>query len=160
LIQEIFIGINGRNNLRQYILNNKTMHIEINDNTTIRSIQETFSDFYPYLQLEFYNRPHDKYEASSEDNLIFPGKTIGEIKQTHVSAILEIQPLSKVADIEGEFMKRFGLTIQILRKEKSHWEQTTGMDDFTIKELNEFGRSSSDEFIMEEPDSEYNDDQV
>jgi hypothetical protein len=25
--------------------------------------------------------------------------------------------------------------------------QTTGMDDFTLKDLNEFGRNSSDEFI-------------
>ena len=138
---------------------NKAMHIEINDNTTIRSIQETFSDFYPYLQLEFYKKPHDKYEASSADDSIFPGKTIGEIKQTHVSAILEIHPLSRVADIENEMMQRFGLAVQILRKEKDHWEQTTGMDDFTIKELNELGRSSSDEFITEEPDSEYSDEQ-
>lgn len=29
------------------------------------------------------------------------------------------------------------------------------MDDFTLKELNEMGRNSSDEFILSEPDSEY-----
>ena len=133
------------------------MHIEINDNTTIRSIQETFSDFYPYLKLEFYSKPPEKFKASSEDDLIFPGKTVGEIKETHVSASIKIHPLSRVADIEKEFMQRLGLEIQILRKEKSYWEQTTGMDNFTLKELNELGRSSSDEFILEEPDSEYED---
>ncbi len=40
------------------------MHIEITDNTTIRYIQETFSNFYPYLHLEFYSKPHAAYEAS------------------------------------------------------------------------------------------------
>ena len=35
-------------------------------------------------------------------------------------------------------------------KEKKSCEQTTGMDDFTLKELNEFGRSSSGEFIVED----------
>jgi len=40
------------------------MHIEINDNTSFRHIQEKFSDYYPYLQIEFYKKSHKKYEAS------------------------------------------------------------------------------------------------
>ncbi|QEC66254.1 hypothetical protein FRZ67_02630 [Panacibacter ginsenosidivorans] len=132
------------------------MHIEINDNTTLRHIQEIFSDYYPYLQMEFYKSPHKKYEASAERELIYPGKTIGEVKQTHVSAMIEMLPLSKVADVEKEFMQRFGLSVQILRKEKDHWEQTTGMDDFTLKELNEMGRNSSDDFILSDLDEEEN----
>lgn len=132
------------------------MHIDINDNTTLRHIQEIFSDYYPYLQMEFYKSPHKKYEASAERELIYPGKTIGEVKQTHVSAIIEILPHSKVADVEKEFLQRFGLSVQILRKEKDHWEQTTGMDDFTLKELNEIGRSSSDDFILSDLDEEEN----
>ena len=94
------------------------MHFEINDNTTIRHIQERFSDYYPYLQIEFYKKPHKKYEASEDKDLLFPGKTIGEVKQTHVSALMEIKPDSKVAEIEKEFMQRFGLSVQILKKEK------------------------------------------
>lgn len=132
------------------------MHIEINDNTTLRHIQEIFSDYYPYLQMEFYKSPHKKYEASAERELIYPGKTIDEVKQTHVSAIIEMLPHSKVAGVEKEFMQRFGLSVQILRKEKDHWEQTTGMDDFTLKELNEMGRSSSDDFILSDLDEEEN----
>lgn len=132
------------------------MHIDINDNTALRHIQEIFSDYYPYLQMEFYKSPHKKYEASAERELIYPGKTIGEVKQTHVSAIIEILPHSKVADVEKEFLQRFGLSVQILRKEKDHWEQTTGMDDFTLKELNEMGRSSSDDFILSDLDEEEN----
>jgi hypothetical protein len=49
-----------------------------------------------------------------------------------------------------EFQNRFGLFAQVFRKEKRSWEQTTGMDDFTLKQLNEFGRNSSDEFILED----------
>ena len=124
------------------------MHIEINDNTTLRHLQDVFSDYYPYLQIEFYRKTHKKYEASAEDDLLFPGKTIGEIKITHLSAVLEIQPWYKIADVEREFQQRFGLSVQVLRKEKNKWEQTTGMDDFTLREMNEIGRNSSDEFII------------
>lgn len=133
------------------------MYIEINDDTTIRHIQEKISDYYPYLQIEFHRRPHKKYKASGANDLIFPGDTIGDVKQTHISAILEITPVSKVADIEKEFQQRFGLSVQILRKENEKWIQTTGMDDFTLKELNVLSRNSSDEFILAEPDSEYED---
>jgi hypothetical protein len=124
------------------------MHIEINDTTTLRHIQEVFSNYYPYLQLEFYKQPHKKYEASRQEDNIYPAKTIAEIKQTHVSGLLEIMPTYKVADVEKEFLQRFGLSVQVLRKEKNTWVQTTGMDDFTLKDLNEMGHNSLDEFIV------------
>lgn len=126
------------------------MHIEINDTTRLGEIQQVFSDFYPYLQLRFYNRQHKIYEASADDDLLPPDHTIGEVRKTHVSGLLEILPLYKTADVEREFRDRFALSVQVLRKEKDGWVQTTGMDDFTLKELNEFGRNSSDEQILED----------
>ena len=126
------------------------MYIEINDTTSLREIQVVFSSFYPYLQIKFYNRRHKKYEASDELHEIEPNILIEDIKATHISGVLEILPLSKVSEVEKEFLHRFGLSVQILRKEKNAWQQTTGMDDFTLKELNEIGRNSSDEFIVQE----------
>lgn len=124
------------------------MHIEINDRTTLNEIQQVFSDFYPNLKIEFYKIPHKKYEPSGTDQLIAHNKKIGDVKKTHVSGVLEMMPASKIADIEKEFLQRFGLSAQILVKEKSGWQQSTGMDDFTLKDLNELGRNSSDEFII------------
>lgn len=133
------------------------MHIGINDNTMLHDIQDVFSDYYPYLQIEFYRKSHKAFEASEEIDRIDPGMKVGDIKKTHVSGILEILPLYKVANVEKEFKTRFGISVQILRKEKDEWEQTTGMDSFTLKELNEIGRNSSDEYILSESDSEDND---
>jgi hypothetical protein len=124
------------------------MYIEINDNTTLRYIQETFSAYYPYLQIGFYSKPHRKYESSDKEDLLHPGKMIEEVKTTHVYALLEIQPSNKVADVEKEFLLRFGLSVQVFWKDKNTWRQTTGLDDFSLKELNELGRNSSDEFIV------------
>ncbi len=130
------------------------MHIDINDRTSFREIQKAFSDFYPYLQLEFYTRPHKKYETSLDIDLVLPGKTVGEVKKTHVSGILEIRPQETVADVEKELKQRFGLSAQVFWKDKEVWCQTTGMDDFTLKELNEMGRNSSDEFIISDYEEE------
>jgi hypothetical protein len=128
------------------------MHIDINDKTPLVAIQTVFSDFYPYLKIEFYAKGHKKYELSEERHMIEPNILIGDIKATHISGILEILPSYKVADVEREFLERFGLSIQVFRKEKDGWEQTSGMDDFTLKELNEIGRNSSDEVILSDYD--------
>lgn len=130
------------------------MHITINDQTPLSEIQKVFSDFYPYLKLEFYSKRHKKYESSQEINQIDPNILVGDIKARHGAGILEILPLSLVVDVEQEFQSRFGLSVQICRKEKNGWEQSTGMDDFTLKELNEFGRESSDEFILSDPEED------
>ncbi|MDP3128017.1 MAG: hypothetical protein Q8M81_05940 [Sediminibacterium sp.] len=76
------------------------------------------------------------------------------IRKTHLSAILEIQPLYKVSAVEREFRERFGLSVQVLSKEKNNWAQAAGLDDLTLKELNELSRNASDEYILSEPDSE------
>lgn len=102
------------------------MHIDINDNTKLREIQKVFSDFYPYLQINFFRKAHRQYEASEEQDLIEADTTVSNIKQTHVSGILEILPLYKVSDVEKEFQQRFGLSVQVFRKEKNEWEQSTG----------------------------------
>jgi glycerol-3-phosphate O-acyltransferase len=132
------------------------MYIEINDNSTLREIQQAFNNFYPYLQLEFFLKPHKKYESSPEKNKAYPGETIGDLKQTHVSGVIDIHPWYKASAVEREFLDRFGLSAQILVKENDHWKQTTGLDDFTLKELNELSRNASDEFIVEDYEESIN----
>jgi hypothetical protein len=138
------------------IVNNKmySMHIEINDNTTLSEIQKTFADFYPWLQIEFYNKAHKKYEGSEKAGHLSPGSAVGAVKHTHVSGVLEIRPGYKVADVEKEFLQRFGLSVQIMMREKDQWVQTTGTDILTLKDLNQLSRNASDEYILSELDTE------
>ncbi len=131
------------------------MYLTIDDRTLIRHIQKKFNTFYPYLQIKFYYTPHKIFEDSADNDQIYAGKSIGEVKQTHISAVIEITPLTKVAEVEKEFQERFGLPVQIFMKNKNKWQQTTTMDNFTLKELNEFGRNSSDDAIIAEPDPDY-----
>ncbi|KAA9040595.1 hypothetical protein FW778_00705 [Ginsengibacter hankyongi] len=134
------------------------MHIEINDKTLLKNIQDVFSDFYPYLKIEFYNTRHKKYEGSMETDLIDPLTDIGSLRHKHVSGILEIQPFFKVADVEKEFQQHFKLSVQVFNKDKDGWRQTTEMDDFTLKELNQIGRNSSDEFIISDYEESFEED--
>ncbi len=130
------------------------MHLEINDNTRLGEIQKIFSDHYAWLSLAFYHDRHKKYESSDEALRLSPDKTVGEVRNTHISTLIEIQPSYHVADVEREFMLRAGLSVQVLKKENEHWEQTSGLDNLSLHDLNILGRNAADEYIVSDESAE------
>src|SRR5688572_4389579 len=121
------------------------MHIQLHDNITLKEIKNVFSDHYPFLKLEFYSKPHLLYESSDECDVLPDEKMLKEIKEIHIDGIIDIHPKEKVADLEFDFQRRFGLPVQVLRLEQGKWQQTTAMDGFTLKDVNQFSKSDSDE---------------
>lgn len=134
------------------LLDNKYnfMHTEINDNTTFRELQDLFSSYYPFLRLAFYKEGHRPYETSDEKEAIAPRQKIGDFKKTHVSGLLEILPHYKARGVEKELLSRFGLTAQVLRKDRNCWVQAAGLDDLSLKELNELSRNASDDYVVKD----------
>jgi hypothetical protein len=128
------------------------MHIHIHDKTTLGEIQDVFSTYYPYLRLRFYQHPHQHFETSSEKERLSEDLQITDIRQTHIDRVLEIMPTQRVDEVEDIFLKQFGLNVQILKKEKNEWVQTTGLDSYSLKEVNEFSRNDSDEFVVRDYD--------
>jgi hypothetical protein len=133
------------------------MHLEIHDDTTFRDIQDVFSNHFPWLRLAFYRHPHDRFESSDEKHALEPRMNVGAFKKTHVSGLLEILPLSRVRDVEQELQDRFGLPVQILRKDRNCWVQTHGLDDLPLKELNELSRNASDSYLIEDYEAGFQD---
>lgn len=132
------------------------MHIQLHDQITLREIKSVFSSYYPYLKLEFYAVPHKLFEASAEKDILPDDVQLQTIKAGHTDGIIDIQPTEKVADLEREFQVRFELPLQVLCMEHGEWTQTTGMDSFTLKEVNEYSRLDSDEDVIEEDEEIYN----
>lgn len=126
------------------------MHIQLHDNITLKEIKTVFSDFYPYLKLEFYATNHLLYESSDERDVLPDDKRLKEIKEIHIDGVIDIQPTEKVADLEFEFQRRFGLPVQVLRLERGEWTQTTAMDAFTLKDVHEFSKNDSDDYLVED----------
>lgn len=119
------------------------MIIEINDSKTIGDIQDKFSTFFPFLKIEFYERPHHWHEGS-ESKTAFPrDKKLGEIRKNHPHGALEIHSWYRTGDLEQAFHKKFILNVQVLRLHGNHWVQTAGTDKLTLKEQNEIGRNAT-----------------
>ena len=128
------------------------MHIHIHDKTTLGEIQNVFGTYYPYLRLRFYKHPHLHFQISSEKERLSEDLLISDIRQTHIDKVLEIMPTQRVDEVEDLFLKQFGLSVQILKKEKNEWVQTTGLDSYSLKEVNEFSRNDSDVFVVRDYD--------
>lgn len=128
------------------------MHIHIHDKTTLGEIQNVFATYYPYLRLRFYSHPHQHFQISSEKERLSDDLRLEDIRKTHIDKVLEIMPFQRVDEVEDIFMRQFGLGVQIMKKEKNEWVQTTGLDSYSLKEVNEFSRNDSDEFVVRDYD--------
>jgi hypothetical protein len=116
------------------------MILEINDTKTVEELRKEFSEYYSFLSLEFYDRPHELQEATPVRHQYRHSRTIGQIRGVHEPGLVEISPLRKTGEVEQSFSKQHGLYVQILRHHGDTWVQTAGTDALTLQEQNEIGR--------------------
>lgn len=123
-------------------LKRNTMEIYISEEDVLRNIQNKFHEVYPYLKLECYLCPHDQ-GGGTANNKKLPGDTpIEEIRLIHSFGWIDISEHRIVAEVERDFYRDMGLAIQIFRRSRSGWLQTTRTDDLSLGEQNRIGRES------------------
>ena len=116
------------------------MKIHIDKNTTTAQIKEKFSKTYPFLKLEFYKKAHAVGQASPKSDLIEEELPINEIRKPNSEGDFVFTPENTVNDVEQGFEKNYGIHVQVLRKSRGLWLETTATDDWTLKEQNETGK--------------------
>lgn len=119
------------------------MILEINNTVTIKEVQRRFRAAFPFLKIEFSDRPHDWGEPVMDGHWYgIDFQLISLTKRAPLADFIIIQPWDKVGDVEEQFKTKFGLYPQILRREEYQWIQTAGTDELMLDELNEIGRRS------------------
>jgi len=131
------------------------MHIIINDKTVLKEIQKTFSKYYPFLLLKFYKTPHSKFEDSKYFDELDSNKSLGEINKNHAATIIDIMPMERVFHFENIFYEKTGISVQVLKLENETWQQTSCLDNLTLRDLNIIGRNSSDDFVLRDVDDDF-----
>jgi len=115
------------------------MKITINDRRKIHEIQESFSEVFPYLKLEFFSKPHKPGNASPKKFMKSSSKTIGECRTVHSNGTMTILPKMQVLDLEKGFSDTFGLSVQVFRKSGNAWLEVTSTGGWTLEEENRVG---------------------
>jgi hypothetical protein len=129
------------------------MEIYISEEATIASIRQDFREAYPFLQLAFYQQPHETGESCCSSQRIPPETPIEDIRMMHTFGWLNISHQRTAAEIEQDFRRLMGLNVQVLRKSGDLWLQTTKTDFWTLQRLNEEGKLAQQHmfFYPEEP---------
>lgn len=118
------------------------MIFDMNDHRTLGEIREAFSRRFPFLAIEFPNRPVKGKKIAPHKHLHPPDTTVGGISMAGHPGFLEIYPRLKVKDVEEVFKKDFGITVQVLRNMHGAWVLTSDRDHLTLDEENEIAARS------------------
>jgi len=122
------------------------MIINITHKTTVKDVQRKFGAAYPFLKIEFSDKPH------KEGELVIKGywydgsfKLLSLAKKPEEGWIV-VHPWQKTGQIEETFNNRFGLYPQIFRREVTKWIETAGTDVLSLEEQNTIGRKMVDKY--------------
>jgi len=113
------------------------MIIELNTQTSIKQIQESFTNRFPFLKIEFFiDANHDGINTANEmikdHNL-----TLGSLAAQNINTNLEIHGMQTINELEHLFKNNFGVIAQVFYKRNNNWLVTSTSDKLTLNELNQ-----------------------
>ena len=111
-------------------------------NKTIAEIKKDFNTFFPGLSLSFYKKPHKEREGSSPKEEISEDMAITNIVDFADEEYIEINPDMSVMEFESNMQEKYKLSIQVFRKSKDLWLQTSATDHWSLNLQNEKGLKS------------------
>jgi len=109
------------------------MKLHIDDSKSIEEIQNQFIDVFKFIKIEFFTKSHNPGESSAKKDLIEISKKLGEIRSKHNEGDLLITKEMTVNDVENSFEDKFGVHVQVFRKQNDVWLLTTNIDDWTLE---------------------------
>ena len=126
------------------------MKLYISAEAKIKEIANIFQERFPYLKLVFFKSKHGLLEGSSRKDIIPSNSTLIEAAGAMKEGELEIKPQQTVAEVEQAFQKKFNLPVQIFRKARFSWIETTMTDQLTLARQNSMGRAACGAIYDEE----------
>lgn len=119
------------------------MKLHISKKTSIHELQKQFSDIYPFLKIELYNKPHAEKKLSSAKDKMSSGEIISASKNFKKTGAIDISQDRTVAELEKDFHDMFGIAMQVSRRNGSIWIETSLTDNRTLEMQNQQGMMAS-----------------
>lgn len=110
--------------------------ITITPQETLKEVKESFSAMFPYLKIEFFKQSHESGEGNMADDIITDlSQTLEQVSNVDHTFTISVDGHKKVSTLESDFSS-LGFNVQVFRKSKDVWLQTTTTDHWTISEQN------------------------
>lgn len=118
------------------------MKIEITDHRKIYTVQKEFMELFPFLKIEFFEKPHTSVGASGRKSISHSAKTIGSCRTNHRKGFVTITPNMTVRELQQTFSDVYGLTIQISAKAPGGWLDASVKDGWSLEKHNKAGQQA------------------
>jgi len=118
------------------------MKLYLSANTRIRDLKKDFENSYPYLKLEFFNKRHGIREGNIKSDIIPDKSTLIQVAGVMREGEVEVKPWQTVAELEQVLQSKFYLPVQVFRKGRFSWIETTKTDQLTLEKQNRMGREA------------------
>lgn len=117
---------------------------------TVQELRNQFSEKFPSLKIELYTTGHSENTGSNAKNEILHDTTLENISSEIKDGDFFYNGEMSVKEFEKGLKDQFGLNVQVFRKSKGIWLQTTSTDDWSLNVQNGKGyRSTLDHHIPE-----------
>jgi hypothetical protein len=117
------------------------MKLAVNEGMYIRDIQKEFNETYPFLKIELFKHKHGTGELSPKKERLDPYTIIPLLNGYAKKWSLDISKHITVSEFEKEFWEKTGVAIQVFRKSRNLWIETSLTDNWTLEKQNELAAS-------------------
>src|ERR1044072_1998464 len=104
------------------------MKISLAASTRIIDVKKAFNTRFPYLKLEFFNKKHLPGKISPAKQKLPENALLIDVTGVMREGEIEITATNKAQDIEQQLQKRFNLPVQVFRRTRNGWMETTRTD--------------------------------
>lgn len=122
--------------------------LTLENQCSIKTLQELFNRQYPYLKIEFFKEVHSSFKFSTKSVKVSPDEKIGCNNAEGISSgeIIDISKEKTVAALEKDLQDKTGLVAQVFRKSGKVWIETSLTDDWTLGQQNNEGELITNDF--------------
>ena len=126
------------------------MKLYLSPELKIREIKKGFVNEFPYLKLEFFNHKHLPGERDPFTQRVSDASSLFEVTGDMMKTEIDINPKQTVSELKQIFRRKLNIHIQIFRRSKYIWIETTQTDNFTLEKQNEMGGKACNAMYDEE----------
>ena len=113
------------------------MKIHFTPETTLRELQESFTEQYPNLKLGFFVDLNDDNQYSQDELIKNEHSTLRMVNPKIGYGAISVSPSTKVMDFETEAFIQLGVDVQVFRRSGKLWLATKQTDHKSFVELEE-----------------------
>lgn len=126
------------------------MKIYLHPEMKVKDIKEMFSKAYPYLKIEFFTEKHQPQQGTEMSKKAADNAMLVDVLGVMREGEITIEPHQSVAELEQLFQRKFNLPVQVFRKAKETWLETTETDNLSLIEQNKLGEEAAKTFVQEQ----------